>query len=163
MRRTSLTLVASFRSPGALSTKARIWATRFQEVAKTTVERSGTSGGKGGSRGSKTVSTTYSYFANLAVGLCEGPIGFVRRVWADGRELDLTTLTMRVQCGTEDQDPDTLVVAKEGVENAPAYRGLAYVVFERLMLADFGNRVLQFSFEVVHPVEGVGSMIRASA
>jgi hypothetical protein len=138
-----------------------IWATRFQEVAKTTVERSGTSGGKGGSRGSKTVSTTYSYFANLAVGLCEGPIGFVRRVWADGRELDLTTLTMRVHCGTEDQDPDPLVVAKEGVENAPAYRGLAYVVFERLMLADFGNRVPQFSFEVVHPVEGVGSMIRA--
>jgi hypothetical protein len=29
-----------------------IWATRFQEVANTTVERSGTSGGKGGSRGS---------------------------------------------------------------------------------------------------------------
>ena len=28
-------------------------------------------------------------------------------------------------------------------------------------LADFGNRVPQFSFEVVHPVEGVGSMIRA--
>ena len=138
-----------------------IWATRFQEVANTTVERSGTSGGKGGGRGSKTVSTTYSYFANLAVGLCEGPIGFVRRVWADGRELDLTTLTMRVHRGTEDQDPDPLVVAKEGVENAPAYRGLAYVVFERLTLADFGNRVPQFSFEVVGAVEGVGSMIRA--
>jgi hypothetical protein len=138
-----------------------IWATRFQEVANTTVERSGTSGGKGGSSGSKTVSTTYSYFANLAVGLCEGPIGFVRRVWADGRELDLTTLTMRVHRGTEDQEPDPLIVAKEGAENAPAYRGLAYVVFERLALADFGNRVPQFAFEVVRPVDGLGAMIRA--
>ena len=40
--------------------------------------------------GPKTVTTTYSYFANLAVGLCEGRIAFIRRVWADGRELDLT-------------------------------------------------------------------------
>jgi hypothetical protein len=139
-----------------------IWATRFQEVANTTVERTGTSGGKGGgSRGSKTVTTTYSYFANLAIGLCEGPIGFVRRVWADGRELDLTTLAMRVHRGLDDQDPDPLILAKEGAENAPAYRDLAYVVFERLALGDFGNRVPQFSFEVVRPIDGLGSMIRA--
>ena len=30
----------------------------------------------------------------------------------------------------------------------PAYRGLAYVVFENLELAKFGNRIPQFSFEV---------------
>jgi hypothetical protein len=138
-----------------------IWATRFEEVANTTVERTGARGGKGGGGGSKTVRTTYSYFANLAVGLCEGSIGFVRRVWADGRELDLTTVTMRVHRGTEDQAPDPLIVAKEGAENAPAYRSLAYVVFERLALENFGDRVPQFSFEVVRPVEGLGGMIRA--
>ncbi|HEX8167773.1 MAG TPA: glycoside hydrolase/phage tail family protein [Beijerinckiaceae bacterium] len=141
-----------------------IWATRFEEVANTTVERSGARGGKGGlgtSGGQKTVRTTYAYFANLAIGLCEGPVGFVRRVWADGRELDLTTLTMRLHRGTEDQPPDPLIVAKEGVENAPAYRGLAYAVFERLPLEPFGNRVPQFSFEVVRPVEGLASMVRA--
>ena len=60
----------------------------------------------------------------------------MRRVWADGRELDLTTLTMRVHRGDEDQPPDPLIVAKEGADNAPAYRGLAYVVFERLPLAE---------------------------
>ena len=43
----------------------------------------------------------------------------------DGRELDLTTVTMRVHRGTEDQAPDPLIVAKEGAENAPAYRSLA--------------------------------------
>jgi hypothetical protein len=125
-----------------------IWATRLEEVADTTVERSGTRGGKGGSR-AKTVTTTYSYFANLAVGLCEGPISFVRRVWADGRELDLTTIAMRVHRGFDDQPSNPLIVAKEGADNAPTYRGLAYVVFERLPLAEFGNRVPQFSFEVV--------------
>jgi hypothetical protein len=138
-----------------------IWATRFEEVVNTAVERSGARGGKGGSRGSNTVRTTYSYFANLAVGLCEGPISFVRRVWADGRELDLTTITMRVHRGEETQAPDPLIVAKEGAENAPAYRGLAYAVFERLPLDAFGNRVPQFSFEVVRAVDGLSRMIRA--
>jgi hypothetical protein len=35
------------------------------------------------------------------------------------------------------------------------------VVFERLALENFGDRVPQFSFEVVRPVEGLGGMIRA--
>jgi hypothetical protein len=140
-----------------------IWATRLEEAANTKVERSGAQGGKamGGAGGSKTLNVTYSYFANIAVGLCEGSIAYVRRVWADGRELDLTTLTMRVHPGYENQDADPLIVAKEGAGNAPAYRGLAYVVFERLALADFGNRVPQFSFEVIRPVDGLNRMVRA--
>jgi hypothetical protein len=60
-----------------------IWATRLEEMANTTVERSGSQGGKGlGGKGPKTINKTYSYFANLAVGLCEGQIAFIRRVWA---------------------------------------------------------------------------------
>ncbi len=137
-----------------------IWATRLEEVANTKTERSGSQGGKG-MGGPKTATTTYSYFANIAVGLCEGQIGFIRRVWADGREIDLSTITMRVHRGSETQSADPLIVAKEGADFAPAYRGLAYVVFERLPLADFGNRVPQFSFEVVRPVDGLNRMIRA--
>lgn len=138
-----------------------IWATRLEEVANTKVERSGSQGGKGMGGGAKTSTTTYSYFANLAVGLCEGQIGFIRRVWADGREIDLTTITMRVHRGSETQSADPLIVAKEGADYAPAYRGLAYVVFERLPLEDYGNRVPQFSFEIIRPVDGLSRMIRA--
>ncbi|MCB8820046.1 baseplate multidomain protein megatron [Microvirga rosea] len=139
-----------------------IWATRLEEVANTKSERSGSQGGKSlGGKGASTKTTTYSYFANLAVGLCEGPIAFIRRVWADGREIDLNAIVMRVHKGQETQAADPLIVAKEGAANAPAYRGLAYVVFERLPLADFGNRVPQFSFEVVRPVEGLSRMVRA--
>jgi hypothetical protein len=136
-----------------------ISATRLEEVVNTKSDQ-GAQGGKG-MGGPKTVTTTYSYFANLAVGLCEGRIAFIRRVWADGRELDLSTLTMRVHKGSDTQNPDPLIVAKEGADQAPAYRGVAYVVFERLPLADFGNRVPQFSFEVVRPVDGLNRMVRA--
>ncbi|GEP09594.1 baseplate multidomain protein megatron [Methylobacterium gnaphalii] len=135
-----------------------IWATRPLEVANTLVQRS-SSGAKGG--GSRTVTTSYGYYANIAVGICAGEIAFVRRVWADGREIDLTTRAMRVHTGRADQAADPLIVAKEGADRAPAYRGLAYVVFERLALADFGNRIPQLAFEVVRPVDGIAGHIRA--
>lgn len=69
---------------------------------------------------------------------------------------------MRLHHGYEMQEPDPLIAAKEAGE-APAYRGLAYVVFERFPLADYGNRVPQFDFEVVRAVDGLGGMIRAVA
>ncbi|MFY8099725.1 MAG: baseplate megatron protein TIM-barrel domain-containing protein, partial [Allorhizobium sp.] len=130
-----------------------IWATRFEE--ETVTERTG---GKS-SRGTRT--TTYRYYANLALGLCEGPIAGVRRVWADGRELDLSEIEMRVYRGTESQPVDPLMAAKQGADNAPAYRGLAYVVFERLPLDDFGNRIPLLQFEVIRPVGTLEERIRA--
>lgn len=136
-----------------------IWATRPLEVANTTVQRAATPAK--GMGGQKTVATRYAYFANLAVGLCEGEIAFVRRIWADGREIDQVGLAIRVHTGGPDQAPDPLIVAKEGPENAPAYRGLAYVVFEGLPLAEFGNRVPQFAFEVIRPVNGLFGRVRA--
>lgn len=136
-----------------------IWSTRFLERASFSVQN--TPGrGKGG-RGATTVNVSYSYSASFAVALCEGPIGFVRRIWADGAELDLTKITIRIYSGTEDQSPDPLILAKEGLESTPAFRGVAYVVFDDLPLAAFGNRIPQFTFEVVKPVSGLGTMIRA--
>jgi hypothetical protein len=133
-----------------------IWATRLEEVIEKRKEKTG---GKG--FGPKVTTTTYSYFANIAVGLCEGNIARVARVWADGKPLDLDGVTMRVYSGTETQAPDALIVSKDGAGNAPAFRGLAYVVFERLPLKDFGNRIPQFAFEVIRPVGDLETMVRA--
>jgi hypothetical protein len=138
-----------------------IWATRFEEEAVYSSSRP--RGGKGGIKSAPkpTISVSYRYFANVAIGLCEGEIAFVRRVWADGKELDLTQVTMRVHRGAEDQTADPLIAAKQGAAQAPAYRGLAYVVFEHLPLDSFGNRLPQFNFEVVRPVHGIAQRIKA--
>jgi GTA TIM-barrel-like domain/Putative phage tail protein len=136
-----------------------IWATQLEEVVSSSTT---SSGGKGHLvSGPSTTTTTYSYFGNFAVGLCEGVIGRVGRIWADGKLLDLSRKTIRVYRGTEDQPPDELIVAKEGSGNTPAYRGLAYVVFERLPLADFGNRIPQLSFEITRPIGALEQMVRA--
>ncbi|KXF78273.1 host specificity protein [Paramesorhizobium deserti] len=130
-----------------------IWATRFEETSKTTRQ-----GGKGGAK-----STTYSYFANAAYAIAEGEISGIRRIWVDGRELDQTTVEMRVYRGTEDQLPDPLIEAKQGADNAPAYRGTAYVVFERIPIDEYGNRLPQIQFEVMRPVGALAKRITAVA
>ncbi|WP_442754715.1 baseplate multidomain protein megatron [Methylocystis sp. JAN1] len=138
-----------------------IWATRFLERINVAFEQQPRNGKGNGGGGPQKINFNYVYSANFAIGLCGGPVAFVRRIWADGAELDMTTLPIRIYKGTEDQEPDPLVVAKEGAGNAPAYRGLAYIVFDDLALAPFGNRIPQFTFEVVKPVAGLGDMIRA--
>ncbi|MDT8856308.1 glycoside hydrolase/phage tail family protein [Paracoccaceae bacterium Fryx2] len=122
-----------------------IWATRFQED----VTRSG--GGKGAP---KPKSAEYSYSVSLAVALCEGRITSVGRIWADGVEISPQSVNLRLYPGDEAQLPDPKIEAVEGAGMAPAFRGIAYVVIEDLGLSAFGNRVPQFSFEVVRAAQG---------
>ncbi|MGZ8298528.1 MAG: GTA baseplate fiber-binding domain-containing protein [Allosphingosinicella sp.] len=120
-----------------------IWATDLKE------ERSKSGGGKGQP---KTVN--YSYSANFAVALSGRPILAVRRIWADGKLLrgaagDFKTATgYRLHLGGEEQAVDPLIAAVEGAGQAPAYRGVAYAVFEDFQLADYGNRIPSLTFEV---------------
>ncbi|SLN54449.1 baseplate multidomain protein megatron [Roseisalinus antarcticus] len=122
-----------------------IWASQFLESSETS------GGGKG--RPSQHEVTEYSYSVSLAVAVCEGQITRIGRVWADGQEVPVHQLNMRVYKGGEAQLPDPKIEAVEGAGNAPAYRGIAYVVFEDLPLGQFGNRVPSFSFEVSRPAE----------
>ena len=130
-----------------------IWATRFEEEART--ERQG---GKGGPR-----VTSYSYYANVGFALCEGEAAGIRRVWADGRELDLEQVELRFYPGSEAQWPDPLIESRQGGGNTPAYRGTAYVVVDRFPLGDYGNRIPQFQFEVMRPVGSLAGRVRAVA
>jgi hypothetical protein len=109
------------------------------------------SGGKGG--GSKTTTRTYSYSATFAVGLCQGPIVGVWRLWVgpdliyDAGSSDTNTIVasnntatgFRIYPGTDTQAPDARMQATLGVANTPAFRGLAYIVFYDLALARYAN------------------------
>ena len=120
-----------------------IWSTRFRE----TVTRHD-AGGKGGGPTLR----DHAYTVSFAVALCEGPIARIGRVWADGRPLSLDGVQWRLHRGTEAQGPDPAIEAAEG--ETPAFRGVAYLVFEDLELGPFGNRVPQISVEVFRRPEG---------
>jgi hypothetical protein len=120
-----------------------IWATDFREE-KTTSSQGGGKGGGGG----KVKTTEYFYYARFAVALCEGPITGIGRIWADGKLLDTSGITLRWYSGDEAQEPDPMIGSKMGTDATPAYRGTAYVVFDDMPLQDHGNRLPQLSFEV---------------
>ena len=127
-------------------------------------------GGKGGGGGGTQV--TFLYSVDLSVAICEGPILGIRKVWADtkliydvsdtatfdaqlasssnlGLEAQGNLGAMTVYVGNETQEPDPLIESDKGTGQVPAYRGIAYVVFDDFQLRNFGNRIPNFSFEVV--------------
>jgi len=124
-----------------------IWSQPILETATTTTSSAGGAGKGGGGKVSQS-STTYSYSVTLAIGICEGPVDQVLRIWADAEQLDLSQFTVRIYNGDETQTPDTLIQSIEGSESTPAFRGLAYVVFENFPMANYGNRIPNFTFEV---------------
>ncbi len=129
-----------------------IWA-RDLELLRT--ETSGAKGFGGGG----TSQTEDEVGASFAVAFCEGPVHRLGRIWADGQLLDPAGLTLRFYRGTEDQLPDGLIEATQGV--APGYRGLCYLVVELLPLSKFGNRIPQLSVEICRVVGDLEPDIRA--
>jgi hypothetical protein len=124
------------RMPGTI-----VWSTDLAE----------SSDSSGGGKGSPEV-TTYAYSVSCAVALASRPIGGVGRIWADGNLLrgaggDLKVGgTMRFYDGHGDQPADPLIASAHA--DTPAFRHTAYVVFEDLQLAEFGNRIPALTFEV---------------
>ena len=125
-----------------------IWAANFKETISQEVE-----GGKGNRAGTQTTTVNYIYSISLAVALGEGEINRVGRIWADGKPFDRSGQTIRFYTGARDQLPDPVIEMLEGNENAPAFRDTAYVVFEDLVLTEFGNRIPQFSFEIENSLD----------
>ncbi len=121
-----------------------IWCTQFDTY--NTRQSSGT--GKGSLLSPKTTITHYT--VSFAVAFCEGG-DFVSlgRVWGDGNLLDMSRYTHTFYTGGEDQEPDSLIESVEGEGNVPAYRGTCYLVFDSMLLDDFGNRIPQITAEII--------------
>lgn len=128
-----------------------IWMLPLKEVQNTE-----SAGGKGG--GGQEV-TNYLYYGTLAIGVCEtrglpgGKIRAIRKIWADTKVIyddsGPTEKYKSIQIYLGDQTtPNSLIQADQGVDDTPHYNGLAYVVIEELALAEFGNRIPNFTFWV---------------
>lgn len=127
-----------------------------------------TQGGKGGPEQSV---TTYSYTQSIAVGLCRGPMGGLRRIWENGKlvydirsqqedesDQDFEQRIIGSQAyatgfvlylGDEEQEPDPTIELDKGIGNVPPFRGLMYIVYpDRLLREEQALRHPSFKFEV---------------
>lgn len=135
-----------------------IWATKIKETKHVKKAKFGKGGGGGSSQ------TTFTYSASFAIGMVEGEADAVLRMWADGKliydkkDTNVNTkkkkLKFRFYPGSETQIPDTLIQGDAGEDRTPAFRGLCYIVFEDMQLADYGNRIpnitAEIAFRTVH-------------
>ncbi|MFI4983651.1 MAG: glycoside hydrolase TIM-barrel-like domain-containing protein [Rickettsiales bacterium] len=124
-----------------------IWALPIKEVPTTYTQNVGGKGSK-----AQHSHTNYSYFATLAISLCEGKISEISRIWANNKLINIKQYHLRIYKGDEAQLPDPIIESHLGVGNAPAYRGQAYVVLEDFPLNEFGNHLPNFNFEVKRKV-----------
>ncbi len=128
-----------------------IWARELERLAGETTGAKGT----GGSQDQDEIG------ASFAIAFCEGPVARLGRIWADGQVLDTRGLNLRFYHGDDDQLPDSLIEATQDAGQAPAYRGLCYLVVENLPLSRFGNRIPQISAELCRVVGELEQAIRA--
>lgn len=107
---------------------------------------------QGGGKG-RPSSVSYTYSVSFAVALSSTPLARLGRIWADGNLLrgtdgDLKAEgSLRFYCGFGDDPVDPMIQADKGAA-ASAFRDCAYVVFEDLQLAEFGNRIPALNFEI---------------
>ncbi|WP_196259209.1 baseplate multidomain protein megatron [Pelagibacterium limicola] len=127
-----------------------IWATDLERLP----------GQSAGAKGFGAGQEEDAIVASFALALCEGPVAHLGRIWADGKLLETEGLNIRFYRGTADQQPDGFMAARQGAE-VPGYRGLCYLVFERLPLKQFGNRIPNISAEISRPVGELERDIRA--
>jgi hypothetical protein len=135
-----------------------IWSSDIREVRKET--RSGGGGGKGGGGGGGgTTVVTYSYYCSWALGICEGPVTSIHRIWFDADlvyEQKNSGVTwhpdvkekMTFYAGTDLQDADPLMQGFLGMANVPAYRGLCYLIFSDVLLEKWANRIPNVTVEL---------------
>ena len=104
--------------------------------------------GKGGGSKSTSVNITYTYTVAVILGLCEGPISTIRRIWKNKEIYNYPNdnVGLTLYKGTANQQPWPYVVGKHP-NRALAYQGLAYMCG----VVDLGdsNSLPNYNFEVV--------------
>jgi len=138
-----------------------IWYGDFKATAHTSTT---SSGGKGGGGGVTQQSTTYTYSASVIMGICEGTIKAIPRIWkdkqliADGATTALSQLSMSLATGALGQGTWPYLTSFTPAGGAPGsqalgYSGLAYVYARDYALGS-GASVVNHSFEVCGQLYG---------
>lgn len=127
-----------------------IWSTQLAEHEKD--YNSGGGGLSGGGGGQTT--QVYTYTASFALSVAKGgrlTSSSLKRIHADDKVIydsaNGANANIRWYPGTNSQTADPLMVAKFG-SDAPAFRNTAYIMFQDLLLTDFGSRIPNISVEL---------------
>jgi len=118
-----------------------IWGGDFTAIPHSTSMNVG-KGGSGGGSGS----TTYTYTISFAMGLCEGEIAGVGKIWEAKKKYAAPFGSMVVFTGIVPQTPWTYLQTKHP-EQALSYSGIAYVAYPNYDMGT-SNSLPNFTYEI---------------
>lgn len=119
-----------------------MWGDDFKATPITSTQ---SAGGKGGG-GAQPQTTGYSYTASVILGICEGPIASVNRIWLDKEISTLSALKLTAFLGTTPQSVWSFLTTNHPAE-AINYPGIAYVAGAPYQLTDNGD-LQNHTFEI---------------
>ncbi len=90
----------------------------------------------------------FVFYTSFAVAICEGKIHNLLNIFIKDKIFDLKKYNYRLYNGSQDQIPDPLILSKNN-DRAPAFRGLAYIIFENFPISEFNNSIPNFIFHVI--------------
>src|SRR5271166_342313 len=111
-------------------------------------------GGKGGLGGGASSGNSYTYAADIILGLCEGPIADVGLIWKDLAIYVPLELGMGIETGTTPQAVWPYLAALYPY-NALAYQGTAYAWAAGYNLGDTAS-IGNHNFEIIGILAGAG-------
>lgn len=132
-----------------------IWYGDFTPIAHTTTQ---SSGGKGGG-GVESKNTSYTYTAAFILGLSEGVISSIERVWSNKDKTTFSALGMTLLTGTIPQTPWSHLTTNHPAE-ALGYPGIAAVAHSAFDLGSSAS-LPNLSFEANGPRQFGGGIVDA--
>lgn len=151
----------------------RIWGSMRVSgnlIAGKKYEVSSEQGGGKNMKSSGNTQLLYEYFADFAITLCDNEIGGVRRIWLNNKLFwdadDPNVAASRVDAyftvytGTQ-TTVDPVLYAIWGAE-CPVYKGISYIVFNRLPLLNYANSIPSVSCEIVNQARTWDAVVHLS-
>jgi hypothetical protein len=122
--------------------------------------KASTAGGKGGalSGGKAGNSGTYNYSASVVLGLCEGVVSAIGKVWSNKVQTTIAALALSLFGGSYAQTVWSLITSLfSSIAPYSNYRGIAYLA--GTMSLGTSPEVPNMNYEVSGPLAGTGSAV----
>ena len=98
--------------------------------------------------GTQSAYTEYFLRSSFAIAICKGEVDEIKNIYADNEPISASNYNIQIYLGNAEQKSDPTMQSYLGAD-IPAFRDLCYVVFNDFPMEEFGNRIPNFTFDVI--------------
>ncbi len=103
-------------------------------------------------------------YASFAIAICKAPISSLNAIYADDVLLDIGINNVSIYLGLDNQIIDSTIQSYFSIGSVPNFQNIVYAVFTNFNLANYNNRIPNFTFDVTNNLkteDTVQSLVKA--